>query len=120
VNRRTVIFYRTVSGQCPVEDFLNSLPGKAAQKIAWVLKLLEDLHVLPSTYFKKLVGTDEIWECRIQFGSNTYRIFCFFLSNSTIVLTHGIMKKSQKTPGHEIERAEAYKRDFLRRRNGHE
>jgi len=79
-----------------------------------------DLNVLPSTYFKKLVGTDEIWECRIQFGSNSYRIFCFFLSNSIVVLTHGFMKKSRETPGHEIERAEAYKRDFLKRWNKHE
>jgi len=29
---RTVIFYKTVYGKCPVQDFLDSLPGKAAQK----------------------------------------------------------------------------------------
>ena len=63
---RIVVFYRTSDGKCPVEDFLESLPGKVAQKIVWVLKLLEDLDVVPSLYFKKLIGTDEIWECRIQ------------------------------------------------------
>jgi hypothetical protein len=52
---------------------------------------------------------------RIQFGSNTYRIFCFFIDNS-VILTHGFVKKSQKTPAGEIERAEAYRRDFLKRR----
>jgi hypothetical protein len=36
---RTVIFYKTADGKCPVEEFLNSLPGKAAQKVAWVLNL---------------------------------------------------------------------------------
>jgi phage-related protein len=91
------------------------LPGKVAQKIVWVLKLLEDLEIVPSSYFKKLVGTEEIWECRIQFGSNTYRIFCFFIDNS-VILTHGFVKKSQKTPAGEIERAEAYRRDFFKRR----
>jgi phage-related protein len=91
------------------------LPGKVAQKIAWVLRLLEDLEIVPSFYFKKLVGTEEIWECRIQFGSNAYRIFCFFIGN-TVVLTHGFAKKTPKTPIHEIERAVAYRRDFLRRR----
>jgi phage-related protein len=112
---RTVIFYRTVDGKCPAQEFIDSLPGKVAQKIVWVLKLLEDLEIVPSSYFKKLVGTEEIWECRIQFGSNTYRIFCFFIDNS-VILTHGFVKKSQKTPAGEIERAEAYRRDFLKRR----
>ena len=112
---RTVIFYRTVDGKCPVQEFIDSLPGKVAQKIVWVLKLLEDLEIVPSSYFKKLVGTEEIWECRIQFGSNTYRIFCFFIDNS-VVLTHGFIKKSQRTLTYEIERAEAYRRDFFKRR----
>jgi phage-related protein len=112
---RTVIFYKTVDGKCPVREFLDSLPGRSAQKVAWVLKLLEDLNIVPASYFKKLAGTEDIWECRIQFGSNAYRIFCFFLDNS-VVLTHGFVKKSQKTPAREIERAEAYRRDFFKRR----
>lgn len=112
---RIVIFYRTIDGKCPVQEFLDSLSGKVAQKIVWVLRLLEDLDKVPSSYFKKLIGTEEIWECRIQFGSNAYRIFCFFIDNS-VVLTHGFVKKSQRTPVQEIEKAEAYRRDFLRRR----
>ena len=60
--------------------------------------------------------TEEISECRVQFGSNAYRIFCFFLGNSVVVLTHGYVKKSQRTSKQEIERAEAYRRDFLKRR----
>ena len=118
--RRTIIFYETEGGKCPVKDFLDILPGKAAQKATWVLKLLEDLDTIPSTYFKKLVGSEEIWECRIQFGSNAYRIFCFFMANSVVVLTHGFIKKSQKTPKNEIEKAEAYRRDFLKRRGKHD
>jgi hypothetical protein len=57
---RTVIFYRTIDGKCPVQEFIDSLPGKVAQKIVWVLKLLEDLEIVPSSYFKKLVGTEGI------------------------------------------------------------
>ncbi len=97
---RTVVFYKTTDGKCPVQDFLDSLPGKVAQKAGE----------------GKLIGTEEIWECRIQFGSNAYRVLCFFLDRSVIVLTHGFVKKIQKTPVHEIERAEAYRRDFLKRR----
>ena len=113
---KVVTFYKTVEGKCPIEDFLNSLPGKVAQKVTWVLSLLEDLDIVPSSYFKKLAGSEEIWECRIQFGSNIYRIFCFFDDRTVMVLTNGFMKKSQKTPRAEIERAEAYRREFLERR----
>ena len=113
---RTITFYKTSDGKCPIQVFLDSLPGKAAQKVTWGLKLIEDLDMVPSPYLKKLTGTEEIWECRITSGSNAYRIFCFFIENSVVVLTHGFTKKSQKTPKTEIERAEAYRKDFLERR----
>ena len=112
---KTIIFYKTADGKCPVQEFLDSLPGKVAQKVTWVLGLLEDLDVLPSSYFKKLVGTDGIWECRMSIGSDAYRVLCFFAGNSVVVLTHGFAKKSQKTPMAEIEKAEAYRKDFLKR-----
>jgi phage-related protein len=105
-----------VDGKCPVQEFLDSLSGKVARKALWTLKLLEDLEMLPSTYFKKLTGTDEIWEYRVQYGSNIYRIFCFFDTHSVVILTHGLIKKTQKTPMQEIERAETYRKDFLSRR----
>lgn len=118
--KRIVVFYKTPDGKCPIQDFLDSLSGKVAQKVTWVLNILEDLDIVPSSYFKKLVSSEEIWECRIQLGSNAYRIFCFFADNSVVVLTHGFVKKSQKTPKSEIEKAEIYRRDFLKRRIKHE
>jgi len=72
--------------------------------------------VVPSTYLKKLVGTEEIWECRIQYGTHTYWLFCFFAGHGIVVLTHGLVKKTQKTPQREIEKAEAHRRDYLQRR----
>ncbi|HIE26567.1 TPA: type II toxin-antitoxin system RelE/ParE family toxin [Candidatus Poribacteria bacterium] len=113
---RTVTFYTTTGGKCPIRDFLDSLSAKAAQKVAWVLSLLEDLEVVPSTYFKKLSGTEGIWECRIRFGSNAYRLFCFFIDKGEVVITHGLVKKSRRIPINEIQKAEAYRKDFLKRR----
>jgi len=57
---RIVVFYRTETGKCPIEEFLDSVQGKSVQKITWVLKLLEDLIFIPKQYFKKLSGTDGI------------------------------------------------------------
>jgi len=114
--KRKILFYRAADGKCPTIDFLDTLPSKQAQKVTWVLKLVEELAAVPETYLKKLEGSDEIWECRVKSGSNAYRIFCFFSGNSVIILTHGITKKSRKTPAAEIRRAEAMRKDYLTRR----
>jgi len=111
---REVQFYKTVDGKCPTEEFLDSLSGKVAQKVIWVLKLFEDIDIIPKKYFKKLSGTDGLWECRIKQGSNIYRIFAFFNKNN-LVLTHGIIKKSQRTPRKDIEKAQRYKDDYFNR-----
>jgi phage-related protein len=115
---RNIIFYRTESGQCPVEEFLDSLKPKDAQKVLWVLRLIEDLDRVPSQYFKKLTGTEEIWECRVRVHSKAYRVFSFFVDGNTLVLTHGYSKKSQKTDNRQIKRAERYRRDYLGRKGG--
>ena len=72
---------------------------------------------VPAQYFCKMSGTDDIWECRIKLGSNIYRIFAFW-DTDEVILTHGFIKKSQKTPPNEIKRAEEYKKEHLQRRHG--
>lgn len=112
---RTIEYYRSGDGECPVEGFLQGLPPKEQRKVLWVLKLIEDLDRVPSEYFKKLKDTEEIWECRVRCGSNAYRIFSFFFREETVILTHGYSKKSQKTDPKQISRAETYRRDYLSR-----
>lgn len=109
---REIIFYRTSSDQCPVEDFLDSLAGKQVQKIVWVLKLIEELEVVPEKYLKKLVNTDGIWEIRISLGNDIFRLLGFWSGNQ-IILTNGFAKKTQKTPPQEIALAEQRKHDYL-------
>lgn len=113
---REIRFYRTKSGHCPIEEFLDSLPAKPAQKVAWVLQLIEELDVIPSQYFKKLVNTDDIWEIRIQLGSNIFRILGFLDGEYLVILNHAFQKKTQKTPRNEIKIAENRKRDYLSRK----
>ena len=113
--KHNVQFYKTLDGYCPVMEFIDSLSSKAAQKVTWTLSLLEELDVLPASYFKKLVNSNGIWEVRVSSGSDIYRVFCFFTGKSVVILTHGLVKKTRKTPSGEIERAEAYRREFLSR-----
>lgn len=113
---KQINFYRTSSGRCPVEEFLDSLNGKQAQKVVWVLQLIEDLDIVPRQYLKKLVNTDDIWEIRVQFGGNNFRLLGFSEGEELLILTSGFAKKTQKTPPQEIATAEQRKRDYLRRR----
>ena len=78
-----------------------------------MLKLIEELDAIPEQYLRKL--TNDIWECRIQFGGNSFRVLCF-LDGSVLVLTHGFQKKTRKIPRKEIEKAESYRNDYLGRR----
>ncbi len=98
-----------------MEDFLDSLTDQNAQKVAWVLKLIEDIDIVPRQYFKKLAGTDGIWEVRVKAGKQTVRLLGFTHGLRLIVLTNGFFKKSEQIPAKEIELAEHRKRDYLRR-----
>ena len=57
---------------------------------------------------------DKIFELRVQEGSNIFRVLYFFFVGKRIVMTHGFVKKTQKTPSSEIERAKSYMNDFFR------
>ncbi len=110
---RTVDFYRLPNGNSPVEVFLDSLTGKQAQKVLWVLQLIEELAVVPRQYFKKLVDSEDIWEVRIQFGNDIFRLLGFFDGGTLLILTNGFAKKTQKTPPQEIARAIRRKEEYL-------
>ncbi|MBD3270284.1 type II toxin-antitoxin system RelE/ParE family toxin [Candidatus Peregrinibacteria bacterium] len=112
---RQIVFYRVANGKNPIEEFLDNLPAKDAQKVTWTLKLIEELEVPPKTYFKKLVNTDDVWEVRSRIGNNAYRLLCFQYKNNVVVLTNGFRKKTQKTPRNEMKLAEDRKADWLRR-----
>ena len=99
---RKVTFYTTADGKCPVVEFIDSQPVKVAQKIAWVLKAVQEIEKVPKTYFKELSDTD-FYEVRIE------------LSGNIVILTNGFQKKTQKTPKSEIEVCEARMKDFLKR-----
>jgi phage-related protein len=109
----TIRFYITASGRTPVADFLDSLDGKQTKKVAWVLQLIEDLEIVPTQYFQKLVNTNDIWEVRVQFGGNIFRLLGFLEDTSLVILTNGFAKKTQKTPPQEIKLAEQRKADHL-------
>jgi len=109
-------FYKTESGKCPVEEFLDTLSDKQAKKVTWVLRIVRDIEPTPYQYFKKLVNTEDIWEIRASMGNDTFRLLGFFDEGHSFILTNGFQKKTQATPKEEIDIAEKRKRDYFKRR----
>ena len=113
---RVIKFYRTETVNCPVEDFLQSLPDKQSKKVARTLRVVRDLEQVPTKYLKKIKSTEDIWEVRATLGNNTFRLLGFYDGPNLIVLTSGFAKKTNKVPKQEIKTAEERKRDFYRRK----
>ncbi len=113
---REIKFYTTNKGKSPVEEYLDSLSDRQVEKIFFVLDIVESMPIIPRTYFQKLESTDGIWEVRVQFGGNIFRLLGFFDGLDIIVLSHAFTKKTQKIPEKEIKLAEKRKANYFARR----
>ncbi len=94
--------------------FVRSLPIKVQEKIVYNYNKIER-GMMSKELFKKLENS-EIWEFRTLYEGNCYRLFSFWDTDTEtfIIATHGIMKKSQKTPTKEIEKAEAIRKEYFK------
>lgn len=100
-NKWKVRAYESLSGDKPVEAFLNSLDEKARLKVSRTFELLEQFGLEGAyPHAKKLTGTP-LWELRIL-GSDSIRILYITITRKTFLLLHGFKKKTQKTPSREI------------------
>ena len=100
-----------------VSEFLDSLDSKTREKIIYNLR--KSQFISDVDLFKKL--KDEIWEFRTFYNKKYIRLFSFWdkteKSNTIVVSTHGIIKKSGKTPLLEIEKAENIRLKYLAEKN---
>jgi len=112
---KQIKFYKFPSGRSPVEDFLDSLSAKEAQKVVWVLNLIEEMDNISTKFYKKLSGCDGIVEVRAQIGKNNFRLLGFEHKETFVILTNGFRKKDQKVPKSEIALAEQRKNEYISR-----
>lgn len=113
-----VEFYQKENGEVPVSDFLESLPPKLRAKAFREIELLKNHGPnLREPHTKPINGQDNkgIYELRVKFSTDISRVFYFAYNGSTFILLHGFVKKTQKTPTREIEKARKYKEDYERR-----
>ncbi len=102
---RTILSYKHYT-----TDFLDTLPKKVRDKFFWTFELIQDIEIIPKTYFKHL--EDGIYEIRVRSGSNIYRILAFFDKDKLVLTINGFQKKTQKTPKSEIIKAKQIRNDY--------
>lgn len=95
-------------------EFLDKLEEKARDKIIYNIDYVKFRN--EKERFKKL--SDEIWEFRTLFKKKYYRLFAFWDKTSKVetlvIATHGIIKKSKKTPKSDIQKAENIRNQYLK------
>ncbi len=95
------------------QDFYIEQTNKVQEKIEYVFKILRTVQNVPIKFLEHITGTDGLYEIRIEFESNIYRIFCCFDKGNLVVLFNGFQKKSPKTPKKEINIALKLKGEYF-------
>lgn len=94
-------------------EFLENLDDKTLEKIYYNIKKAQLVN--DNELFTKL--NDFIWEFRTLYNSKAYRLFSFWDKSddkeTLVIATHGVLKKTQKTPPKEIKKAEEIRKQYL-------
>lgn len=83
------------------------------EKIEFVFKIIRSVRNIPKKFLSHMAGTEGLYEVRVEFESNIYRIFCCFDKGNLIILLNGFQKKTQKTSKKEIDLALKLKEEYL-------
>ena len=94
-------------------DFYSSLDKNVQSKIDYVFELIRTLDFIPKRFFQHLESTDGLFEIRIEYEGNIYRVICFFDEGNLIILINSFQKKTQKTPVRELELAKKLKKQYF-------
>ena len=98
-------------------NFLDNLEEKAREKIYYNIKKAQLTN--DRALFKKL--NNEIWEFRTLFNKTHYRLFAFWdkvgNSETVVISTHGLIKKTDKTPVSDLEKAERLRKLYFEQKS---
>jgi len=98
-------------------DFYKKVDDKVKEKIKYVLELIKQIERVPIKFLAPITGYDGLFEIKIEFESNIYRIFCCFDKGRLVFLFNAFQKKTQKTPKTEIEKAMKLKEEYFNIKN---
>ena len=94
-------------------NFYLEQTTKVQEKIEFVFHIIKRVERVSKKFLSPMENTDGLYEIRVEYGSNIYRIFCCFDEGRIVVLFNAFQKKTQKTPQKEIEKALRLKREYF-------
>jgi len=100
-------------------DFYLEQTAKVQEKIEYVFKVIKTVDRIPEKFLKHVKGTDGLYEIRVEFESNMYRIFCCFDQDTLVVLFNSFQKKTQKTPKQKLALAKKLKNKYFNLKGSH-
>ena len=106
--KREIRFYKHY-----FNEFYVAQSEKVRRKIAQTLIWLQTLDRLPCSILRSIEGKKGLFEIRIEFGGNIFRVFCCFDEGSLVILFNGFQKKCQRTPPGEIEKADKLMKEYF-------
>ena len=96
------------------KEFLQRITSKAREKIISTARKAS--YTIDPKLFKKLTGTD-LWEFRTLYDGKQYRLLAFWDKtkevDTLVIASHGFIKKTDKTPIKEIERASKIMKEYF-------
>ena len=92
------------------EAFMETLSIKVQRKVDYVVSLLASQDRLPTKFIKHI--DEELYELRVMWENNIYRVFFIFDEGNIVVLFSGFQKKTHKTPKSEIDKAKKIKEAY--------
>jgi len=92
------------------ERFIETLLPKELVKLNYIISLLETSDRMPMKFIRYI--RDGLYELRMEYENNVYRVFFIFDNNCIVVLFNGFQKKTQKTPENEINKAIKIKENY--------
>lgn len=103
-------------------QFYLELQPNVQEKIEYVLRIVRLVERVPKKFLDHIHGSDGLYEIRVEFESNIYRIFCCFDEGFLVILFNGFQKKTQKIPLIILEKAIKLKQEYfeLKERQSHE
>ena len=101
-------------------DFYLEQTTKVQEKIEFVFHIIKRVERVSKKFLCPIENTDGLYEIRVEYGSDIYRIFCCFDEGRIVVLFNAFQKKTQKTPQKEIGKALRLKRAYIEHKNTQE
>ena len=99
-------------------EFLETLNENEKLKLKYILSLLETSDRMPVKFMKYI--RDGLYELRMEYNGNIYRLFFIFDNDYIVVLFNGFQKKTDKTPQNEIEKALKIKKEYYGHKQSHD